>query len=648
MSQKKHKSGSWGNWMRYAVLSLGLIAVVKLSTISAKAIEAGWYDIRKSNISIDENGVHRFEDGSLVQDAFLFDGVYTYFIQSNGTAMKDRLTYHPDGEHVIYFDQNGHEVFDNFAHITMSIAGTPVDDTCYFNTFGYLYVDETTFVTNADGTQTAYYMNGQGLLQLGGWFQYANGRDIGYADPTTGALMYNQWGYNEAGQAVYFMADGKLARGDIFDGCQTHVLDLQDGHLITSFPGGSVEYKTVMVSSKETDNLGNAKTTEWKYGLDGRQYTAQQYNEIEAKVLYGISFSNKIPVNVVLDEYSRVASYDAYDYSGTYYFSCYFTYGDHRETMRLTNGGDTWRDYVATWNDQEFHVVGTDQDGKVVYDERRVYDAAGNVIYEEIDNPAKYWGGQHVVTEYQYDAQNRMIQKHNRVYRYLFDSYGDDMYEEQFNWEYNANGDCVMHKRPYYTYYYEYDDQFRLLKETEVYDGNTASANTCTYQYNEKGLLLKKSRASAGEEYEVYSYVYNEKDQLIRETDYYKYNDAICETEYTYDDQGRKATEHFKRYEKDGSVLESEYEIAFGYLNGTRIETKDFFDVSSSDPDIDNRRTARKIYYYDQNDNLIKLESGSLYHGKHYINETSEYQYETIPILENPRKFKIDYYSYDQ
>ena len=84
MLQKKHKSAKRRSWLRYAALSLGLVAVVKLSTISAKAIEAGWYDIQKSNISIDENGVHRFEDGSLVQDAFLFDGVYTYFIQKNG------------------------------------------------------------------------------------------------------------------------------------------------------------------------------------------------------------------------------------------------------------------------------------------------------------------------------------------------------------------------------------------------------------------------------------------------------------------------------------------------------------------------------------------------------------------------------------
>ena len=645
MLQKKHKSGKRGNWLRYAVLSLGLIAVVKLSTISAKAIEAGWYDIQKSNISIDENGVHRFEDGSLVQDAFLFDGVYTYFIQKNGTAMKDRLTYHPDGVHVIYFDQNGHEVFDNFAHITMSIAGTPVDDTCYFNTFGYLYVDETTFVTNADGTQTAYYMNGQGLLQLGGWFKYANGEDIGYADPTTGALMYSQWGYNEAGQAVYFMADGKLARGDIFDGSQTHVLDLRDGHLITSFPGGSVEYKTVMVSSKETDSLGKVETAEWRYGLDGYQYSAQEYDEIKAKVLYGISFSNKIPVNVVLDEYSRVASYDAYDYSGTYYFSCYFTYGDHQETMRLTNGGDTWREYVATWNDQEFHIVGTDQDGKVVYDDRKVYDAAGNVIYEDTDNPAKYWGGRHTITEYQYDVQNRLIQKYSSVYRYPFDGYGGDTDEELWNWEYNANGDCLLEKTPYSHVRYEYDDQFRLLKEIGIgKDG--ASTYVYTYQYDEKGLLLKKVLINGDKESENYSYTYNEADQLIKER-YESFDmDWIKETEYTYDAQGRKASEQYREYSE--GILDSEYKTQVTYENNIRIETKDILKGRVNSSEISKDSITRVISCYDQENNLLKTERGQVYDGKYYLNRTTEYQYETIPILENPRKFKIDYYSYDQ
>ena len=30
-----------------------------------------------------------------------------YYFKSDGTPMKDRLTYHPDGEHIIYLDANG-------------------------------------------------------------------------------------------------------------------------------------------------------------------------------------------------------------------------------------------------------------------------------------------------------------------------------------------------------------------------------------------------------------------------------------------------------------------------------------------------------------------------------------------------------------
>ena len=67
-----------------------------------------------------------------ITNEFVCDGTYTYFLQADGTAMKDRLTYHPDGVHVIYFDQYGHEVFSDFAHVKKSIAGEPVDDYCFF------------------------------------------------------------------------------------------------------------------------------------------------------------------------------------------------------------------------------------------------------------------------------------------------------------------------------------------------------------------------------------------------------------------------------------------------------------------------------------------------------------------------------------
>ncbi len=53
-------------------------------------------------------------NGNKVINEFKCDGTYTYYFQADGTAMRDRLTYHPDGVHVIYFDEEGHEVFSNF------------------------------------------------------------------------------------------------------------------------------------------------------------------------------------------------------------------------------------------------------------------------------------------------------------------------------------------------------------------------------------------------------------------------------------------------------------------------------------------------------------------------------------------------------
>ena len=74
-------------------------------------------------------------NGALVTNKFIFDGSYTYYMQADGTPMKDRLTYHPDGVHIIYFDTDGHEVFSNFQYCPS------VGYTCYFDSQGYIYKD---------------------------------------------------------------------------------------------------------------------------------------------------------------------------------------------------------------------------------------------------------------------------------------------------------------------------------------------------------------------------------------------------------------------------------------------------------------------------------------------------------------------------
>ena len=168
--------------------------------------------------------------GNLVINQFMCDGTYTYYFQFDGTAMRNRLTYHPDGEHVIYFNENCHEVFDNFAYVKQSIAGTPVDDMCYFDTFGYMYVDFMTY--DISGT-FLYYANPYGVVERNGWFQFSDG-GVGYAN-ADGTLMVSQFTYDQWGRVVYVQGNGHLAKGLISDGVYWYQMDDTDGHFIGKF-----------------------------------------------------------------------------------------------------------------------------------------------------------------------------------------------------------------------------------------------------------------------------------------------------------------------------------------------------------------------------------------------------------------------------
>ena len=131
--------------------------------------------------------------------------------------MKDRLTYHPDGVHVIYFDSEGHEVFSDFANVKKTIAGDAVNDYCFFDVYGYLYVDVMTY----DKTGTyLYYANPYGVLEMNKWFQFSE--NVKWADGTpcdgiagqygfateNGTLMTNQWTYDWEGRPCYMQGNG--------------------------------------------------------------------------------------------------------------------------------------------------------------------------------------------------------------------------------------------------------------------------------------------------------------------------------------------------------------------------------------------------------------------------------------------------------
>ena len=122
--------------------------------------------------------------------------------------MTDRLTYHPNGVNVIYFDANGHEVFSNFTNVKKSISGEAVDDLCFFDVNGYMYVDVVTY--DQAGTNL-YYANQYGVMERSGWFTFSSnqGGGTGYAN-ADGTLAVNVDTYTTDGTLVHIGADGRV------------------------------------------------------------------------------------------------------------------------------------------------------------------------------------------------------------------------------------------------------------------------------------------------------------------------------------------------------------------------------------------------------------------------------------------------------
>lgn len=152
-----------------------------------------------------------------VVNQFKCDGTYTYYFGADQKAFRDRLTYHPDGVHVIYLDKDGHEVFSDFAHVSMSISGDKVDDYCFFDVYGYMYVDVLTY--NKEGNKLLY-ANPYGRLECYGWFRFsetvmwadgkacdgiAGGCGYGQTDCT---LLTNTQTFDWEGKPCYLQGNG--------------------------------------------------------------------------------------------------------------------------------------------------------------------------------------------------------------------------------------------------------------------------------------------------------------------------------------------------------------------------------------------------------------------------------------------------------
>ena len=331
-------------FLKATLLCTALACAILLPKQAVKAaFEAPHYSLEANGGEWD--GTYYIVNDEIIKNAFFFDGNFTYYLQHDGTPMVDKLTYHPDGEHIIYFDNEGHEVFNAERHITESISGEAVSDYCYFGAEGHMYKDQIAFIYSSHTSaydQPVYY-NVNGVKQNNGQFHFADG-NLGIAKKD-GRLLHNSFGYDAFGQIVYFHWNGTIAKGLISDGSYFYDMDLTDGHLkgwfsaegvadSPVFPGNMKDtdephVKNVMLYDMRLtgDNAITNKLTDW-YSLDD---VTTYMNH-----LYGTEEDWKL--NIYRDANGNIVD-SVTQTNGTYATYRGVKIGDSRESVRAAYNG---------------------------------------------------------------------------------------------------------------------------------------------------------------------------------------------------------------------------------------------------------------------------------------------------------------------
>ncbi len=401
----------------FALCAAGLIVGANPMTAEA-AFDAPYYNITTNGGTFDGNH-YTLANGNVVKNAFFCDGTYTYFLQADGTPMKDRLTYHPDGVQIIYFDSKGHECFDTFANVKKSIAGDPVDDLCYFGTTGNLYVNVITY--NRDGT-SLYYANPYGVVPRSGMFEInhnaanyealAIGKKYGYAN-ADGSISAFYSTLEEVKEKVEGMWKLKTSRVIGKDGSLSNWYEYEYnafGKLVSKkhFLGSGTlleweehdEEKEIFYNSDGTISREN------KLDKSGKRISGTSYYKgnfvLETGVYY---YDEKDRLQKIIQYYpdGKISIMSEYEYEG--------------DSERITHiyyrcGDDTvlnaWEDYVYFEDGNVEKIIQYNKNGGINMYKEYAYDLSGNTIKEITEIGSSYWY-QEIVNYY--DSYQNLIER---------------------------------------------------------------------------------------------------------------------------------------------------------------------------------------------------------------------------------------------
>lgn len=205
-------------------------------------------------------------------------------------------------------------------------------------------------------------------------------------------------------------------------------------------------------------------------------------------------------------------------------------------------------------------------DGSVMSVYYTVYDDHDNMI--AIIDERKYYYA------YEYDKNGNIVKKYESITNSVTEyEYNEDGLAVKMRYTNNDGGTLDE--------FYEYDEHGTLIKTThyvEVLEDTTVTS--VKPEYDAHGLLVRKTDiGSNGSAYSTDEYEYNDKGEVIRETNYSA--DTKTERVYTYDERGNTLSENIKRVNDTDGTVTVEERTEYEYNSDNKVTSVRSFDIKN-------------------------------------------------------------------
>lgn len=439
-----------------------------------------------------------------------------------------------------------------------------------------------TFDENGKPTETLYYdSNGE----VSGHVEYVYSETGVPAEEThyVGERITSSLSYDENGtliKDVSYAYGGYVEKETLYDGHGNEIRHTEynwDGSIREGLSYSCAYVYDENGSMTECIRYDASDVLQWteQYEYDGNGTLRKERWLNENGEVTGLSEYDENGVKIRSQSVGYTLDGERVELSHTYSYT-YNENGDPLEELEIDSDGEVTQRKKWTYDKNGNLLTHLDDLGSICTREEYKYDENGRKIEYEYSHERLFSGPYHYRTTYAYDADGNL----SEVVEYQEEDYGWVIREETVYSDYDANGNCTLEQKRYYSATFPvhartentYDEAGNLLS-CLIYDpfGNLVEKET--YQYDAKGRETVLETYDAGWYGASYRYesTYDEKG-LQTKRGYY--GSMVLASLQEYDESGNETLAIY--YEDAGetvsSVTENVYDETGRLIKTTRYE----------------------------------------------------------------------------